>query len=64
MLGNDSEGDTLTYFSNLLPGGSTLDPNTGEFKWTPTYFQAGDYEIPLSVSDGESVSTETVTISV
>ncbi len=60
LVASDPEGDSLTYFSNLLPGGSRLDPNTGVFEWTPGYFQAGDYTIPFSVSDGETVTTQTV----
>ncbi|MDM9385689.1 CARDB domain-containing protein [Chlorogloeopsis sp. ULAP01] len=55
---------SLTYNSNLLPGGSTLDPRTGLFEWTPAYFQAGEFEIPFTVSDGESFTTQTTKITV
>ncbi|MEH2362218.1 putative Ig domain-containing protein [Nostoc sp.] len=54
----------LTYNSNLLPGGSQLDPRTGLFEWTPAYFQAGEFEIPFTVSDGESITTQTTKITV
>ena len=54
LQASDSEDDELIFSSNLLPGGSFLDPNTGVFEWTPGYFQAGNYEIPFTVSDGES----------
>ena len=64
LEGNDAENNNLTYSSNLLPGGSKLNPETGVFEWTPDYFQAGVYNIPFNVSDGESVTTQTVEITV
>jgi large repetitive protein len=64
IKGTDAEGETLTYGSNLLPGGATIDPNTGVFEWTPAYFQAGDFEIPVLVSDGENTTTQTLKIKV
>ncbi|WP_460200674.1 putative Ig domain-containing protein, partial [Scytonema sp. NUACC21] len=64
LKASDADGTALTYFSNLLPGGATLDPVTGVFEWTPAYFQAGEFEIPFSVSDGESVTSQTTKITV
>lgn len=64
LQGQDPEGATLTYFSNLLPGGAVLDPKTGLFEWTPTYFQAGTFEIPFIVSDGSTTTTQTVKLTV
>lgn len=60
----DPEGKPLTYSSNLLPGGARLDPRTGEFEWTPTYFQAGTFKIPFSVSDGAAITTQKTKITV
>ena len=48
----DPEGRDLTYSSAFLPGGATIDPETGVFEWTPRYVQAGAYDIPILVSDG------------
>ncbi|BAZ46381.1 DNA/RNA non-specific endonuclease [Chondrocystis sp. NIES-4102] len=59
LQASDTENDKLTFSSNLLPGGSFLDPNTGIFEWTPGFFQAGNYEIPFTVSDGKLSTTET-----
>jgi hypothetical protein len=59
LQATDAEGDNLTYSSKLLPGGSKLDPTTGLFEWTPAFFQAGDFEIPFTVSDGENIVTQT-----
>ena len=40
----DPDGDTLTYAAiSGLPAGAQFDPTTGQFHWTPTYDQAGDY---------------------
>ncbi|WP_013334633.1 CARDB domain-containing protein [Gloeothece verrucosa] len=64
LQGRDAEGATLTYSSNILPGGATINPNTGVFEWTPTFFQAGEYNIPFTVSDGETTHTETTKITV
>lgn len=64
LQASDADGTTLSYNSNLLPGGSQLDPNTGLFEWTPAYFQAGEFEIPFTVSDGESITTQTTKITV
>jgi len=60
----DPEGKPLRFFSPLLPPGATLDPDTGEFDWTPTFFQAGVYEVAFSASDGETVVTEETTLTV
>ncbi|MGA2068563.1 MAG: CARDB domain-containing protein, partial [Thermoguttaceae bacterium] len=64
LQASDPEGYTLTYSSSLLPGGATLDPNTGIFSWTPGYDQHGVYAIPFTVSDGTNAVTQTTTITV
>ena len=61
---DDFDGLPLTYLSTLLPGGATLHRETGEFHWTPTYFQAGVFDIPFSVTNGEATVTENMTITV
>ncbi|MGB6300739.1 MAG: putative Ig domain-containing protein, partial [Rivularia sp. (in: cyanobacteria)] len=64
LFASDAEGDNLTYSSKLLPGGSKLDPLTGLFEWKPGFFQAGEFEIPFIVSDGESIVTQNAKITV
>ncbi|MFM6761644.1 MAG: putative Ig domain-containing protein, partial [Microcystis panniformis] len=64
LTANDPEKAELKYSSNLLPGGAKLDPKTGLFEWTPAYFQAGEFEIPFSVSDGEKTTKQNVKITV
>ncbi len=57
-------GNPLIYSSTTLPAGATLDPITGVFDWTPSYDQAGVYQIPFTVSDGTLSTTQTTTITV
>src|SRR5262249_27155045 len=56
LRATDPEGDTLGYFSPLLPPGPFLDPNTGVFEWSPGFTQAGVYTVPFFVSDGFSAT--------
>ena len=58
-LDRDSD-DTLTFSAVDLPAGATLHPTTGQFSWTPS--TAGTTRITFSVSDGDQVDSERVTI--
>jgi hypothetical protein len=40
---------TLEYAAPWLPGGATLNPETGGLEWTPGYAQQGNYTIPLKL---------------
>lgn len=58
---NDGDGDNISYkmeSNDLLDaGGATLDSSTGEFSWTPSYSDAGSYEVTFIASaDGKSDS--------
>src|SRR3546814_1671363 len=48
----DSE-DRLVFTAEGLPEGATVDPDSGEFAWTPGPGQAGDYVVTLIVDDGD-----------
>ncbi|MHB8956711.1 MAG: putative Ig domain-containing protein [Pirellulaceae bacterium] len=55
----DPDGDSIRHFSNLLPPGASLHPQTGLFDWMPDYDQAGAYTFPLSViSRGKTATVE------
>ena len=58
----DAEDDDLEFGHNGLPEGAEFDGNT--FMWTPSFDQAGDYEVTFTVSDGEFDDDETITIMV
>ena len=64
LSATDPQGLPLTYESSFLPGGATLDPTTGIFQWTPTYFQHGVYDIPFAVTNGTASTTQTIRITV
>ncbi|NQT33643.1 T9SS type A sorting domain-containing protein, partial [bacterium] len=58
----DDDGFGLTYSALNLPAGATL---TGpDFSWTPTYDQAGAYDVTFEVSDGDLTDDEIITITV
>jgi YD repeat-containing protein len=53
-------GTTLTYSATGLPEGAVLDPQTGQFTWTPGPAQVGDYPVTFAVSDGQLITTQSV----
>ena len=60
----DPTGEPITYSALSLPSGATLDSQTGDFAWTPSYTQAGSYSVTFRASDGNSLDSETITITV
>ncbi|SEA06862.1 Putative Ig domain-containing protein [Desulfuromusa kysingii] len=64
LTATDADGDPLTYTASNLPNGAGIDAATGDFSWTPTFDQSQIYAVTFSVSDGESVDTETINITV
>ncbi|MEI7465867.1 MAG: putative Ig domain-containing protein, partial [Burkholderiales bacterium] len=66
LLGVDPDSDVLIYKSTSpLPAGSTFDPATGLFKWTPSYDQAGTYALKFAVQDPSGAQSEqTITLNI
>ncbi|MBI3071878.1 MAG: putative Ig domain-containing protein [Deltaproteobacteria bacterium] len=65
VSGSDPDGDTLTYSASNLPQGASFNAGTGTFSWTPSYTQAGAYQVTFRVADPGGLSaSETVAISV
>ncbi|MEK6567159.1 MAG: putative Ig domain-containing protein, partial [Candidatus Omnitrophota bacterium] len=61
----DPDSDSLTYSASGLPTGATFNASTRVFSWTPTYTQAGSYNVTFSVNDGNGgIASETITITV
>ncbi len=51
--GSDPDGDAINWSGSNLPSGSSVNPASGEFTWTPSFAQAGTYTgVTLSASDG------------
>jgi len=60
----DPDSEPITYLVQGLPSGATLDSQTGDFAWTPSYTQARSYQVRFIASDDNSHDSETITITV
>jgi hypothetical protein len=59
----DAESDILTYSVSGLPSAASFVGQT--FTWTPSYSQAGSYNVTFNVNDGNGgTDSETITITV
>ncbi len=56
--------DTVKFSSSLLPPGATLDPQSGEFRWTPDYFVDGRFEIPFAADSSQAHGSAVATVQV
>ena len=54
----------LSYAATGLPAGATLNPDTGVLRWTPSFKQAGRYDLSLSVTDGSAQVTQAAVLRV
>jgi hypothetical protein len=65
LLAIDPDDNPLVYSASNLPPGSTFDPQTRAFSWTPSAAQRGIYPgIHFEVTDGELTDFEDITITV
>jgi hypothetical protein len=63
----DDPENNLVYSATGLPVGATFDEQTGEFNWTPTESQNGQYEVVFTATDDglpPLSDSETITITV
>jgi len=58
----DPDGDAITYSATDLPTGAAFAGRT--FTWTPSYTQAGTYNVTFAATDGIAQDSETITITV
>jgi PKD repeat protein len=58
----DSNGDAIRYSAANLPSGAGLAGQT--FRWTPTFTQAGSYDVTFTADDGQLQTSQTVAITV
>ena len=57
-----TDADVLAYSLVGATEGAAIDGSSGEFTWTPTYEQAGTYNIVAVVSDGALTDTSTAVV--
>jgi len=63
VIASDIDSKASLEFSIVDPiEGMEIDPDTGEFTWTPTSNQVGEHTIQISVSDGLDSDTQELTI--
>ncbi len=60
----DPDGDYLLYSVSGMPWSANyaLDPETGEFSWTPEHGHAGTYKLTFEVTDGYATDKQEVAI--
>ncbi len=61
---SDPDGDALNFSTSALPAGAQFDISTRAFSWAPGMNQSGIYSVVFSVSDGQTSSSETISITV
>ena len=60
----DLPKNELSFFMTNAPLGSSFDPRSGTFVWTPSESQQGSYNVEVGVYDGKDTVYEKITISV
>jgi PKD repeat protein len=60
----DPDSDSLVYSATSLPTGASFNTSTRVFSWTPSYTQAGSYQVTFTASDSSLTDNETITITV
>jgi hypothetical protein len=62
--GSDPDGDNLTFESSDLPSGANLNSASGNFSWTPSDDQTGNFTFTVRVSDGKESAETTGSVTV
>ncbi|MGE4182659.1 MAG: putative Ig domain-containing protein, partial [Limisphaerales bacterium] len=62
LRASDPEGDPVRFGSPNLPAGAVLVPDSGQFLWTPSYAQHGQYDLVFEATDGTSTARQTVRV--
>ena len=60
----DVPAQSLGFSLVDAPAGAAIDGETGDFSWTPTEEQDGEYTFTVKVSDGELTTQEEITVTV
>lgn len=65
LTANDPDGDSLSYAIKNKPNGAEFNTETGQFAWTPDYYQDKMYKgIKFTVTDGALSHSRIITIKV
>ena len=64
VIVTDVDGDLFALNIENKPSGATFSPATGVFNWTPTFSEAGVYNVIFSATDGFLTSYDTTKITV
>ena len=67
VTASDADSTVPVLSTSALPSGATFVDNadgTADFDWTPTFIQAGIYNITFYATDGTATDSEVVTITV
>ena len=64
VTASDLDGDEVVLEATGLPDGASFDLGTGDFSWTPSYDQAGSYQVTFNATDSINFVSETITITV
>ncbi|MDW7710102.1 MAG: Ig-like domain-containing protein [Deferrisomatales bacterium] len=59
---SDPDGDPVTITAAPLPSGATFNGTT--FSWTPTFTQAGSYQVPFTATANGLTDSETIAVTV
>ncbi|MBU6214516.1 putative Ig domain-containing protein [Patescibacteria group bacterium] len=60
----DPDNDAVVLSASDLPSGSTFNPGTGVFSWTPTYNQSGVYAVNFIATDNGTPTIASSTLGV
>ncbi len=65
VTASDPDGEQLSLTSTNLPAGAAFNQQSGQFSWSPTFAQAGTYQVTFRAMDtAGDTDLETVTITV
>jgi YD repeat-containing protein len=65
LVASDADNDSVHFSATNLPPGARFDVETGQFTWTPNFFQEGTYAgLTFTTSDGNKSDSETITLRV
>lgn len=62
LKATDPDQDPVSFSASALPAGAAVNATTGNFAWTPTTNQLGQYPITFTVTDARGLSATVSTL--